>query len=240
MADTRVLKTHNTAQWDRLKAQLDYEQPLFQKRLGVRLMDTTITPGAVITEVSIKTFKDTQPLNVGDMVVAFNGKSTKTAAETLAAVNELSSGNDATLTVLRAGVETTVPLKLVESPLEVPFDDQELLFNRQMMTFKRAFSLSTDNTERAIATLNAGLCHLHFGEYQEALDQFRLIQMDRSLGIGPGTVHYRMAQCFRELGSLTEATASLQAASRYPQNTIQSDDGPPLQREVDHLQEALR
>jgi hypothetical protein len=45
MADLRTVQAFDPEQWKSFRRQLDYEEPLFQKRLGVTLIDTNITPG---------------------------------------------------------------------------------------------------------------------------------------------------------------------------------------------------
>ena len=133
-----------------------------------------------------------------------------------------------------------VTITPVNSPMEIRFDNPSLLFNRQLVSFKKAMNISTNNVEKNVALLNIGLCLMHFGEYDAAFDQLRQIQLTRNPGIGQGTVQYRIAQCYRELGYLKEAQDTLQDAAKYSQNTIYSDDGPPLNTEIKRAQSALQ
>jgi hypothetical protein len=124
--------------------------------------------------------------------------------------------------------------------MEIQFNNPALLFNRQLVAFKKDYNLSVNPLEKNIAMLNIGLCHMHFAEYDLAFEQLRQVQLDRAVGIGPGTVQYRIAQCYRELGYKKESGESLQEAAKYSQNTIYSDDGPSLQREIRRAQLALQ
>ena len=123
--------------------------------------------------------------------------------------------------------------------MEIRFDNPGLLFNRQILTFEKDAS-SANPLEKNLALLNVGLCHMHFAEFDDAFADLRQVQLDRNLGIGQGTVQYRIALCYRELGYLQESKDSLTDAERYKQNTIYSDDGPSLTREIDRAQKALQ
>ncbi|HSP06913.1 MAG TPA: hypothetical protein VLR94_07025 [Acidobacteriota bacterium] len=127
----------------------------------------------------------------------------------------------------------TIPIKLVNSPMEIHFNNPTLLFNRQLAAFKKAINLSTGALDKNMALLNIGLCHMHFAEYEVAFEQLRQVQLSRTIGIGPGTVAYRIAQCYRELGYTKEASDSLTEAAKYQQNTLYSDDGPSLTHEIE-------
>jgi len=239
MADVRTMDASDTTQWKRFKDQLDHEEPLFEKRLGVHFIDTTITPGPVISTVSLKTFEDTQPLTVGDIVTAVNDRPVKSGAETLAAARELQTQERINLTLQRTGANVTLPVRMISSPLEIPFENADLLFNRQFAVYKKVLNLSIVPLEKNIATLNVALCYMHFGEFNLALEQLRLVQLDRAVGIGTGTAKYHAATCYKELGNQKEAMDHLNEASRFAQNTLGSDDGIALAPEVDRAKRSL-
>lgn len=240
MADIRSLQVFDDAQWKTFKAELEYEEPLFQKRMGVHLIDTEITPGPAISQVLLKTFSDTQPLSVGDNITAINGKTVKTAADVQKAIASVQGQDNITVAVARSGAAMTIPVKLVNSPMEIQFNNPMLLFNRQLAAFKKAINLSTNLLDKNVALLNIGLCHMHFAEYEVAFEQLRQVQINRTVGIGPGTVSYRIAQCYRELGYSKEAAESLSDAAKYQQNTIFSDDGPSLTHEIERARLTLQ
>lgn len=232
MADLRTIQVFDESQWKTFKAELEYEEPLFQKRLGVHLIDTEITSGPVISQVLLKTFTDAQPLTVGDTITTINSKPVKTAGDVQRELLALQGTDNINVNVSRAGGAVTIPVKLVNSPMEIQFNNPTLLFNRQLIAFKKAINLSNNPLDKNMALLNIGLCHMHFAEYEVAFEQLRQVQLNRTVGIGPGTVAYRIAQCYRELGYTKEATDSLTEAAKYPQNTIFSDDGPSLTRVI--------
>lgn len=240
MADIRTLQVFDNGQWNQFKAELDYEEPLFEKRLGANLMDTSITPGPVIARVSLKTFEESQPLSSGDIVTAVNGKTVQKASDVYQALSQLQSEPQITIAVQKAGVASNIPIKMMNSPMEIRFDNPELLFNRQMVAFQKAINISINPLEKSIAMLNIGLCHMHFGEYEQAYEQLRQIKLERDIGIGQGTVLYRVAQCYRELGYKKEAEESLDEAAQFTQNTLLSDDGPSLISEIKRAQLALQ
>lgn len=239
MADIRRVQVFDAAQWKGFIDQLEYSEPLFAKRLGFNMIDTTIAPGPVVSQVVLKTFQDTQPITVGDVITAINGKPVKTAADVAAAVRDIKDTDQVTVAVTRLAGQTTIPLKTVNSPMEIRFDNPELLFNRQLLTFQKS-TANANPLEKNTALLNIGLCHMHFAEYDEAFEQLRKVDLDRNLGIGMGTVQYRIAQCYRELGYMQEAKDTLADAARFQQNTIYSDDGPPLSREIERATKALQ
>ncbi|MCI0602299.1 PEGA domain-containing protein [bacterium] len=240
MADIRKIQTNNPAHWAEFQAQLEYDQPLFEKRLGIQSMDTAITPGPVIAKLTLKTFQETQPLLIGDVVTAIQDKPVKTTEELLAAARELQKEGNVRLSVSRGGTQSTIPVQLMLSAMEIDYTDPKILFNRQMASFKKVAGLDrTSGQEKHVAALNVALCHMHFKEYDRALDQLQQVELDRAVGIGPGTVKFRMAQVYRALGRLDEAKQSLTEALRAQQNTIGSDDGLPLAAEAERLQKAI-
>lgn len=240
MADTRPIQVFDQGQWKIFKEQLEYEEPLFQKRLGAHLMDTMITPGPAVAQVILKANEDAQVLNSGDSIIAVNGKPVTTSLHVMNVLREIQAKEEVPLSIVRSGAQSEVNLKMTNSPMEIQFNNPSLLFNRQLIGFKKAYNLSINPLEKNIAMLNIGLCHMHFAEYDLAFDQLRQVQLDRGVGIGPGTVQYRIAQCYRELGYKNEASEALQEASKYPQNTIFSDDGPSLAREIERAKLTLR
>lgn len=240
MADVRQIQTSNETDWNKLKAQLEYDHPLFEKRLGINSIDTAITEGPVIAKLSLKTYQDAQPLLIGDVITSIQDRPVKNTKELLQAATEFQKDPNVTLTVSRGGVQSTVPLQLMLSAREIDYTDPDLLFNRQLAYFKKMAGLErTSGQEKNVAALNIALVHMHFKEYDRALEQLQQVQLDRSVGIGPGTVKYRMAQVYRALGRLNEAKQSLAEAMQAQQNTVGSDDGPPLSIEVERLQKAL-
>ncbi len=238
MADVRTFDASDPKKWKRFIDQLDHEEPLFEKRLGFHLMDTTITPGPVIASISLKTFEDAQPLKVGDILTAVNDRPVKNGADALAAARELQKAEKINLNLQRPG-NVTLPLRMINSPLEIPFENADLLFNRQFAVYKKVLNLSIVPLEKNIATLNIALCYIHFGEFNLALEQLRLVQLDRAIGIGMGTVKYRAAMCYKELGDQKEAMDHLNEASKFAQNTLGSDDGIALAPEVDRAKRSL-
>lgn len=232
MPDIRKIQVYDESQWITYKSELEYEEPLFQKRMGVHLIDTEITQGPVISQVLLKTFSDTQPLMAGDVITSINATPVKTAMDVQKTLLTLQGQDDISVAVNRAGSSLSIPAKLVKSPMEIQFNNPTLLFNRQLVAFKKAINLSTNPLDKNVALLNIGLCHMHFAEYEIAFEQLRQVELNRQIGIGPGTVAYRIAQCYRELGYTREAADSLTEAAKYQQNTIFSDDGPVLSHEI--------
>ncbi len=240
MADIRAIQAFDGGQWNQFRAELDYEEPLFEKRMGVNLIDTSITSGPVIARVVVKTFEEAQPLTQGDILTSVNGKAVKSVSEVHRELGRLQGEEQISVTVSRAGATSSIPLKMVNSPLEIRFDNPGLLYNRQMVAFQKDINISINPFEKNIGWLNIGLCHMHFGEYDLAFEQLRQIKLERPVGIGQGTVLYRIAQCYRELGYKKEARESLEEALQFSQNTLVTDDGPSLIREIKRAQLALQ
>jgi len=232
MADIRVLDALDAKQWDRFKASLEFEQPLFEKRMGVHLVDSLVTPGPVVSQALLKAPGEAEALQRGDILTGISGNPVKSAVEAEEVIRRCQELERVQVTFLRSGTQHEMDLKLVESLLELQLGNPFLLFNRQLVSLKRAGASSKDSLTRNAALLNMGLCYLHFSEHDLAFDQLRQVQLDRPVGIGRGTVQYRIAQCYLELGYLKEAREALQKAAQYPQNTLDADDGLPLLREI--------
>lgn len=240
MADIRTIQVFEAADWKTLVAQLEYEEPLFQKRIGAQFIDTQIVPAPVIARVLLDTAQDSAPLAPGDIVKAIEGKNVEKARDARSVLKQLGNSEKVVVTVERGGAPADVPIRLMDSPMEIDFSNPLLLYNRQLVAFKKAFNLSIDPLEKNVALLNIGLCHMHFAEFEAAFEQFKQVQFSRTVGIGQGTVQYRLAQCYRELGYRKEALESLTEAAKFIQNTTVSDDGPSLVREVKRAQAALQ
>ena len=240
IADIRKIKLEDEAGWRDFRNQLEFDQPVFEKRLGINAVDTSVTQGPVITKLTLKTYQDAQPLLIGDVVTAVQDKPVKNTDEMLAAARQLQKEPEVRLSVSRAGTQTTIPVQLMLSAMEIDYTDSTILFNRQLAWFKKVASLeSASEQEKNIAALNIALCYMHFQEYEKALEQLQLVKLDRGVGIGPGTVKYRLAQVYRALGRLDDARQSLSEAAGAQQNTIEADDGPSIPQEADRLQKAL-
>ena len=240
MPDVRRIQTTEEAQWKEFRSELEFEQPLFEKRLGINSIDTAITPGPVIAKLSLKTYQDTQPLLIGDIVTAIQDRPIKTTEELLATARELQNENNLKITVLRSGTQNIVPVQLMISAMEIDYTNPRILFNRQLASFKKTAGLDrTSAQEKNVAALSIALTYFHFKEYDRSLEQLQQVQLDRAVGIGPGTVKYRMALAYRALGKVDEAKQSLTDALRSAQNTLGSDDGVSLAVEAERLQKAL-
>jgi tetratricopeptide (TPR) repeat protein len=148
--------------------------------------------------------------------------------------------NNLKITVLRSGSQSVVPVQLMISAMEIDYTNPRILFNRQLASFKKTAGLDRTSTqEKNVAALSIGLTYFHFKEYDRSLEQLQQVQLDRAIGIGPGTVKYRMALAYRALGKVDEAKQSLTDALRSAQNTLGSDDGVSLTTEAERLQKAL-
>ena len=238
--DVRTIHSGSADEWKKFNEDLNLEHPLFEKRMGINLIDTSVNQGPVIARVSLKTTDEAQPLTAGDILVAVNNNPVQNAAQAMAAAENLQQVPQITLSVMRSGSKIDVPVKMINGPVEISFEDSRLLYNRQLATFKKVFSLSINPLEKNIALLNTGLCFMHSGEYEDALDQFRQIEnLNRPVGIGQGTVKFHMAACLDAEGNRTEADSNLTEASHYPQNTLRSDDGLPLTIEVEQTRKSV-
>jgi tetratricopeptide (TPR) repeat protein len=238
--DVRTIHSGSADEWKKFNEDLNLEHPLFEKRMGINLIDTSVNQGPVIARVSLKTTDEAQPLTAGDILVAVNNNPVQNAAQAMATAENLQQAPQITLSVMRSGSKIDVPVKMINGPVEISFEDSRLLYNRQLATFKKVFSLSINPLEKNIALLNTGLCFMHSGEYEDALDQFRQIEnLNRPVGIGQGTVKFHMAACLEAEGNRTEADSNLTEASHYPQNTLRSDDGLPLTIEVEQTRKSV-
>jgi tetratricopeptide (TPR) repeat protein len=241
MADMRVIQVFEESDWTTLLGQLEYEEPLFQKRMGAQLIDTEIGSFPIVSRAVLNTsVQGSGPLAPGDILKAIGGKSVKNVAEAQSILKQLRKEEQINVTVERASVDSEVSIRLMESPMEIDFSNPALLYNRQLVAFKKVFNISINPLEKNVALLNMGLCHMHFGEFEAAFEELKQTQFSRAVGIGQGTVQYRLAQCYRELGYRKEAMESLTEAAKSLQNTIVSDDGPALTREVQRAQAALQ
>lgn len=240
MADIRIIQVFDAADWKTLVTQLEYEEPLFQKRIGAQLIDTEIVPAPIIARVPLDTAQGSAPLAPGDVVKAIGGKNVEKAADAESLLKQLRNSDQVIVSVERASVPADVTIRLMESPMEIDFSNPALLYNRQLVSFKKVLNLTINPLEKNVALLNIGLCHMHFAEFEAAFEQLKQVQFTRTVGIGQGTVQYRVAQCYRELGYGKEALESLTEAAKFIQNTIVSDDGPSLVREVKRAQAALQ
>lgn len=90
--------------------------PLVPAFLGVRLTDPTLgRAGALITEITPGTPAETAGLQVGDLVIAFDGIEVHSTGDLGATIQLSAPGSTHEITVVRADEEITVSATLVES-----------------------------------------------------------------------------------------------------------------------------
>jgi tetratricopeptide (TPR) repeat protein len=135
-------------------------------------------------------------------------------------------GDSLVLTLVKQGTSREVRVEVGQTPLEIPLNQADFLYNKAMIDLKHRMVVEPAN--EALARLNLALCHMELGNYEIALkEHFPLINFGEQVrGISQGTVYYYQGLSYMRLEEFEEAARMFQQALSHPEATLESNDGP--------------
>jgi tetratricopeptide (TPR) repeat protein len=126
----------------------------------------------------------------------------------------------------RDGSSREVQVEIGRTPVEVPLNATDFLYNKAMVDLRHRIVIDPSN--EPLARLNLALCHMQLGNYETALkEHFPNITFGSEVrGISQGTVYYYQGLAYMELDELDEAARMFNQAAEFAEATVESNDGP--------------
>jgi hypothetical protein len=125
------------------------------------------------------------------------------------------------------GEARSTRLSPTEAPALIPLGDPGLLYNRALAEYRLRARLASDDTARAVASLNVGLALMHFRAYDKAISEgLSRATLPAGSGIASGTVDYYRGLCALRRGDPEAAKSALRSAAGAAGSTLESADGP--------------
>ena len=203
--------------------------------LGLSLLDLPGEPGPWVLAASEAAQK--AGIQPGKALTQVNGKplaTTQDLRQVLRQAAEGAPGVPGTATLSQGGAPLTLPI-LTEA-LEIPLSAGDLCYPAILAQLRLQYA-GAKGDEANLIRLNLALGHIHFRQFDKAIDLLRDARLSTVSGVSQGTLDYHTGVCFLRLGSAyqTEAAQAFRQALKYPQATLLGPDGPlvaPLARQA--------
>ena len=203
--------------------------------LGLSLLDLPGEPGPWVLAASEAAQK--AGIQPGKALTQVNGKplaTTQDLRQVLRQAAEGAPGVPGTATLSQGGAPLTLPI-LTEA-LEIPLSAGDLCYPAILAQLRLQYA-GAKGDEANLIRLNLALGHIHFRQFDKAIDLLRDARLSTVSGVSQGTLDYHTGVCFLRLGTAyqTEAAQAFRQAMKYPQATLLGPDGPlvaPLARQA--------
>jgi tetratricopeptide (TPR) repeat protein len=224
--DTYVLNYLDRQALSSLVERLSEPTPLFKSWIGMTSIDTRITAGPIVLSVAPDGPAAAGGVEIGDVVIEADTATIQQTLEMLEWVGSKTPGDSVVLKVERGGSSREVRLEVGRTPVEVPLNRPDFLYNKAMVDLKHRIVVDPDN--EPLARLNLALCHMELGNYETALkEHFPKINFGTAAqGISQGTAFYYQGLAYMKLDEPDEAARMFDQAMKYTEATLQSNDGP--------------
>jgi len=227
--DRWLLETSKLDGFRRVKFALDEKLPVEMPWSGMKLIDVygkrhpvvlSVTPGGPAAAAGV---------NAGDLIVTAGVTPIEKAADFLTVLKKSTAGEEVALSVESAGKTHEMRLRLLSTPVLLPFKSATILYNKAIADEVQAPALAPDAAQRSYAWLNVGVALMHLGQWETALrEAFRKVDLPDAAGISRGTARYLEAICYEKLGLSNKARTAYAEASVSATATLGSHDGPAL------------
>ncbi len=200
--------------------------PIFGSWVGLTSIDTHLADGPIVVHVSPDGPAAAGGVALGDVVVGADGAPIGTAIELIEKVGLKQPGEQMVLELQNQGTVREVRIEVGRTPLEIPQNQADFLYNKAMVDLKHRMVVEPSN--EPLARLNLALCHMQLGNYERALKEHlpNINFGDETRGISQGTVYYHQGIAYMKLDELEEATRMFNQAMKYEEATLESNDGP--------------
>jgi tetratricopeptide (TPR) repeat protein len=205
--------------------ELSATTPLHGSWIGLTTVDTLVSAGPVVLQLSPEGPAAQAGLQIGDIMLLADGLP---ASDTLAFVQKIRGkepGSSLALQVERQGTTSDITVTVGTTPLEVPLNQEGFLYNKAIIDFRHR--IVTEPSVESLARLNLALCYMALGDFETPLrEHLPRITLPETRGISQGTVLYHTGVCYERLEERAEAVRVFQEALGYPEATLQTNDGP--------------
>ncbi|HEV8121653.1 MAG TPA: PDZ domain-containing protein, partial [Candidatus Polarisedimenticolia bacterium] len=231
--DTVRLRLDDPAGVKDILARLDAIPPETDDFWGFSLVDSALPPAApLVARVLPGSPAAKAGVRLGDRLVAVGSRKVATAREAEEALDAESRHaggvrTGAVLMLQATGEARSTRLSPTEAPALIPLGDPGLLYNRALAEYRLRARLASDDTARAVASLNVGLALMHFRAYDKAISEgLSRATLPAGSGIASGTVDYYRGLCALRRGDPEAAKSALRSAAGAAGSTLESADGP--------------
>jgi tetratricopeptide (TPR) repeat protein len=207
-------------------SKLNTSYELYKSWLGVNTVDTLLYDGIPILNISADSPAAQAEIKPGDIIKSIDGIKIEKTLDLLNFLKNKKAKETITLEYQTQDKQETKEIALGASPIEIPLNSPEVSYGKLMAELQHIAESSSDQNLKLLANYNLGLIYMHFYRWAEAIEQFKKATLTSQNGIGRGTLLYRMAQCYQNLGFRDEAIATYRETTSYKNNTIQDNNGP--------------
>jgi hypothetical protein len=200
---------------------------LYGSWIGLRTVDTRLAAGPIVLAVDQGGPAAPAGIEVGDVILEADGAPVEDSHGLSELVRAKEPGGTLMLALLdRTGQSREVSVEVGRTPLEIPLEQSDFLYNRAIIDLRHRLALEPQ--EEPLVRLNLALCHMELGDYETALREHlpRIVFEGGRGGISQGTVYYYQGMSYLKLGETGEAARMFEQAMSFEEATLESNDGP--------------
>lgn len=207
--------------------------------LGITAVDTKIHHGTVVIAVHPGSPADQAGVKPGDVITSIDNQAIEGYRQVLGILEQKSPGDSVELVVSNDSQSRTLHVTFGESPLLLPLNNPAYLYKAAIASMLLVSEMNRGTDLEQLALFNIGIAMAHFGAWEDSIRYLRRVNIGEGPGVNQGTVEYYLGLGFEALGFSNEALLHYRQAMKYPNATIDSNDGPPLMPLVSHKVKVL-
>ena len=217
-----------SASYLRFLSKIDQRLTIYKPWSGIIAVDTLLHDGVPVLRVVPGRPAAVAGIQVGEILVAADGKPVKRTIDLLAAVEEKRPKDKLALQVKGGAGPRTVELVLGETAQEIPLFEPTLLYNKVMMDLRQQVEGYPGTERAAFAWLNLALSAMHFQDYAAAHDYLTRAkaELPQRPGLSQGTALYYLGVTLERLGLKPQALEAYRQAAGHKDATLINNDGP--------------
>ena len=209
-------------------SKVDQRVAIYKPWSGLITVDTLLHEGVPVLRVVSGSPAAAAGVQVGEIVVAADGKPVTRTAELLAAVAGKRAKEKLALQLKGPAGPRSLDLTLGETPQQIPLFEPTLFYNKVMMDLRRQVDGYPGTEQAAFAWLNLALAAMHFQDYAAAhmfLGRARA-ELPQRPGLSQGTALYYLGVALERLNYKPQAVEAYREAAGHKDATLINNDGP--------------
>jgi tetratricopeptide (TPR) repeat protein len=197
--------------------------PIMRPSIETAVVDVAGTPGAVVVRAGGAGAK--AGLTPGDTIVAAGGRPVASVADLRARIAAIATApSDLALDVKNlSGVTRKVTVTVAMLADTIPMRDPSVLYNRALLDLSEAIASAPNAAAGSAARLNLAIVDMRLGNWDDALNALKDVQLPDGPGVSAGTIAYLVGLCQEATGRTAEAQASFAKAAAATQSRLWSD-----------------
>ena len=188
--------------------------PVVRLSLDATTVDLLGVTGATVVRVGPAVAK--AGLAVGDVVVGAAGKPVASVADLRAALAATpATSSTLVLDVKGAGATAARKVNAIVSTVAdtIPLRDRTLLYNKILLELQDRVGSAVGSVQRTAAQLNLAIAHMRLGNWDEALNAMKDVQLPEGAGVSAGTIAYLTGLAHEGAGRVADAQAAFTKAA---------------------------